>query len=305
MKALMFEAMERRGMHIDRRLFTGLEISPSRHGFLVRRSHGAETLQQEFEVVLNCVGRGPAVEGIGLEHVQGLQLDRSSLIKGQQRGVPELTGNERVFAIGDALKGTARNNPSADYGGKRVARMIRDLIDVARGQPVQPRDQLSKGMALRVGQDLPEQPITDVEGVFGKYAGFDYRSMPYTVFALPELSGAGLSEEQAASLYGRDAIRCVTLKKSPLKQDFANTVAGLSLRDASYFKVVSLRESDRIVGLHYLGERGEDLMYGLHLALEKQLTRQDLARAFVIHPSTSEAFVEAAVLDASAESENC
>lgn len=292
-------------MRIDRRSFTGLDIQPHKEGFRVRRSYQQETLQEDFDLVMNCIGRGPKTEGMGLEHVAGLEVDKGGFVLGNSRGVAELTGNERIFAIGDVLKGTARNNPSADFGGKRVARMIRDLIDVARGQPVLSQDQLSKGMLLQNSSSPAGKLITDPAGVFSKYAGFDYRSMPSTIFAVPELSGAGLTEEEAVKVYGRDAIRAVTMKKASLKNDFVNTVTGVQLRDYSYFKVISLKTDDRIVGMHYLGEHGEDLMYGMHLALQKRLTRQDLAGSFIIHPSISETFIEAAIAEESGDVDNC
>lgn len=305
MKAHMFEAMEKRGMIVDRRVVTSLEIKPHKDAFLVDRSYNADTIREEFDLVMNCIGRAPTLQGMGLENIKGLEIARGNLIVGNRRGVAELTGNENVFAIGDVLKGSARNNPSADYGGKRVARMIRDLIDVSRGLPVPPKDQLSKGMVLGDGLGHASKPITDIDGVFGKYAGFDYRSMPYTIFAIPELSGTGLSEEDAVRVYGKEAIRSVTMKKAPLRNDFVNTVTGEKLQDFSYFKVISLRENDRIVGMHYLGDHGEDLMYGMHLAMEKQLTRQDLASSFIIHPSISETFIEAAIADVSGDVDNC
>ncbi len=90
----------------------------------VRFTYGGE--QGEAEYLVIAAGRGPDVEGLGLE-VAGIELDEQGLVKvdGAQR-----TSRERVYAIGDLVAGPALAHKASDEG------VI--AVEDAAGQPTHP-----------------------------------------------------------------------------------------------------------------------------------------------------------------------
>ena len=302
------------------------EIRVHRSKYIVDISYLRDTIQPmkgEYDLVINCIGRTPVTDGMGLDKIEGLRVSKGKYIEGMNHGIPELTGNPRYFAVGDVLKGSARNNPAAEFGGKRVSRMIRDLIELENSEEgrtlpdtpemAQPKSyrttpQMYKGMPLDTTNRSVNDGSQSVEEIYKKYAGFDYSKMPYTIFTHPQLSGCGLTQQQAIREYGEENVRCVTVKKRSLHRDFLQSVlsrAGEEVDDGNYYKVISRMDDERIVGMHFIGDHGEDTMYGLYLSMSKGITRHDIAHSFIIHPSMSETFADASIHNTSTDIDTC
>lgn len=278
-----------RGMKIEESKLTGMQIKKEGDKFIVSRTHAdGKTIEKEiYDQVFNCWARVCKTDGLGLDHMPGIEVTKgeSQTIFGGSNGVHELTGNSRVFAVGDVLKGTARNNPAAEFGGKRVANMIRDLINLESQKEVSKHNQAV---------------AKSKEEVYKKYQNFSYFPMPMTVFSTPSASSIGMMEEEAVAAYGKDNVKSVMLSRKPLMDDFANNRQGMH-----YYKVVSLRDSGKVMGLHYVGEEGEELMYGLSIAMKQGLTVQTMQDSFFIHPSRSEVFWKAAEAETSYTIDSC
>jgi dihydrolipoamide dehydrogenase len=76
----------------------------------VKFTHGGE--QAEVEYLVIAAGRGPDVDGLGLD-VAGIELDEQGLVKvdGAQR-----TSREHVYAIGDLVSGPALAHKASEEG---------------------------------------------------------------------------------------------------------------------------------------------------------------------------------------------
>jgi len=59
-------------------------------------------------------------------------------------------------------------------------------------------------------------------------------------------------------------------------------------------KIVSEPEYGEILGIHIVGDRATDLIWGASLALQMEATVEDLARMILVHPTFSESVAMAA-----------
>ena len=266
-----------RGMKVENSPFKQIEIIENVKGgevFVVNRTHenGVEVKGEEYDQVFNCLGRQSNTQSMGLENIGIMQTSRGGQIKGMNQGVAELTQNPNVFAIGDVLHGSGRNNPAAEIGGRRVAAMISRLLK------------------------HPE----DSQNIYADFSEFRYSHIPLTVFSCPSVSMIGLTQPEAEQMHGKENIKCITLKRRGMVDDFSGNKTSQCI-----YKVISLKESRRIIGLHYLGDKGEEILYGLSIAMSHGLTLDNLIDSFTIHPSFSEVFHKNALSNESYSVESC
>ena len=278
-----------RGMEIEESILTGIDIKKADGKFVITRTHadGRVVENEVYDQVFNCWGRVCKTGGLKIENMPGVKVSHaiSETLHGGNHGVHELTGNERVFAVGDVLRGTTRNNPAAEFGGKRVANMIKDLINL---QNPSSTDNKTTKLAVRK------------EDIYNKYRNFSYFPMPFTVFSTPSASAIGMMEDEAISQYGQDNVKSIIVRRKPLLDDFAGNSKGMH-----HYKIISLKDTGKVVGMHYVGEEGEEVIYGLAIAMKQGLTLQTLKDSFFIHPSRSEVFWKAADSDESHTIDSC
>lgn len=107
--------------------------------------------------------------------------------------------------------------------------------------------------------------------------------MPTTVFAPTEYSFIGLTEEEAIEAFGDDNVEVTHLETVPLEYKLfkANT-------RVSYMKVISDIKTDKVIGIHFMGPKAEEVISGYALAMKLGLTKHELDESFGVHPSTAE-----------------
>ncbi len=126
---------------------------------------------QTFDEVIYAIGRTPAVAGLGLENLGGvLELTDRGHIRAD--GLQN-TGLKGVYALGDVC-GFWELTPVAIAAGRRLS------------------DRLF-GDAARFSE-----------------ARIDYDTIPTVIFSHPPVGTVGLSEQDAISKYGSEAIKCYT-----------------------------------------------------------------------------------------------
>jgi len=124
------------------------------------------------------------------------------------------------------------------------------------------------------------------EVIAGKAAAKDWVTVPGIVFTDPEIATAGLTEEQAK----QEGFE-VKVGRFP----FSVLGRAMSLGETDGFcKVVSNKESGRVLGIHICGPNASDLISEAALALEMGATAEDLALTIHPHPTLGEAMMEAA-----------
>jgi dihydrolipoamide dehydrogenase len=113
-----------------------------------------------------------------------------------------------------------------------------------------------------------------------------YDALPMAVFTDPEFASVGLTEEEARAQSDdvRTGIFSFQANGRALTMDSPN----------GQVKIVAGRD-DRILGAHILGPCASELVAELTLAMTKNLTVKDVADSIHIHPTLSEAVMEAAL----------
>ncbi len=126
-----------------------------------------------------------------------------------------------------------------------------------------------------------------VENALGHRRAADYRAVPYGIFTLPEVAGVGLTEAEAKE-QGIDYV----VARFP----FAANGKALCLGETGgqVRLVCEKGEKGRVLGAHIMGFHAADLIAELTLAIRLGATAQQVAETIHIHPTLSEAVMEAA-----------
>lgn len=114
----------------------------------------------------------------------------------------------------------------------------------------------------------------------------DLRALPMAVFTEPEFASVGLTEEEARQQSDQVRVGVFSFQ--------ANGRALTMDSPDGQVKIIAGRE-DRVLGAHILGASASDLIAELTLAMHKGLTVRDVASSIHIHPTLSEAVMEAAL----------
>lgn len=130
------------------------------------------------------------------------------------------------------------------------------------------------------------EALMAVENAAGENREMRYEALPMAVYTDPEFSSVGLTEEEA--------------KKKGMKIQtglFSLQANGRALtlgREEGMVKIIA-DENDRVVGAHVLAPNASEFISEITLAMGMGLTIQDISSSIHIHPTLSEAVMEAAL----------
>lgn len=123
-----------------------------------------------------------------------------------------------------------------------------------------------------------------VDRLFGSGARrIDYELVPTAVFTHPNVATVGLTEAQARVRYA--AVKVFRTDFKPLK----HTLSGSPER--VLMKLLVDAATDRVVGLHMVGDDAGEIVQGFAVALKAGATKAQFDATIGIHPSAAEEFV--------------
>jgi glutathione reductase (NADPH) len=111
----------------------------------------------------------------------------------------------------------------------------------------------------------------------------DHHDVPSAVFCQPELANVGLTEEQARLRLGE--LRVFTSAFKPMKA----TISGRHAR--TFMKLIVEAATDKVVGIHMVGDDAAELIQGLAVAMKAGATKAHFDATVGIHPTAGEEFV--------------
>jgi glutathione reductase (NADPH) len=111
----------------------------------------------------------------------------------------------------------------------------------------------------------------------------DHRDVASAVFSQPELATVGITEEQARRTHG--AVKIFAAAFKPMK----HTLTGHPRR--TFMKLVVDAASDRVLGVHMVGDDAAELIQGLAVAVKAGATKAMFDATVGIHPTAGEEFV--------------
>ncbi len=130
------------------------------------------------------------------------------------------------------------------------------------------------------------EALVAAENCLGGNRTMNYDVVPAGIFTFPEVANVGLTEAQARERgieYEADTALFRELGKAQAMGDIAGQV-----------KIVSEARTGKILGVHIIGPHATDLIAEATLAMRLGATTEDLASTIHVHPSLSEAILEAA-----------
>ncbi len=121
----------------------------------------------------------------------------------------------------------------------------------------------------------------------GRPTAMNYDFVPAAVFSHPPVGTVGLMEDEARTLArakGSD-VDIYLSRFRPMK----HTLSGRDAR--SMMKLVVERDSQRVVGVHMVGDDAPEIVQGFAVALKCGATKQQFDATVGIHPTAAEEFV--------------
>jgi glutathione reductase (NADPH) len=182
-------------------------------------------------------------------------------------------------------------------GAGRVANV--DTLDLAAGNVQHDRGRISLDAHLRsvsnpavyvCGDAVPTSPqlspIATYEGqivgrniVDGPKHVPDYASVPTAVYTVPAMSSVGLTEQAARDQGRRVKVRVNDMLGWFSARTYAETVA--------WSKVIIDEANDQILGAHFVGHSGEELVNIFGLAIAHKLTATQIRDKIYAYPTFS------------------
>ncbi|XP_049848676.1 dihydrolipoyl dehydrogenase, mitochondrial-like [Schistocerca gregaria] len=132
-----------------------------------------------------------------------------------------------------------------------------------------------------------EEGIAVVEYLHSGVGHVNYDAIPSVVYTSPELAWVGQTEGQLSAKGIKYKVGKFQLK--------ANSRARTNGLTDGFVKFLADAETDRLLGVHMLGECAGELIAGPVFAMEYGASSEDVARTCHAHPTISEAIKEAAM----------
>jgi dihydrolipoamide dehydrogenase len=130
------------------------------------------------------------------------------------------------------------------------------------------------------------------ENAMGRTSSMDHAAVPRCIHTIPEIASVGLSEEEAVA-QGHQ----VSAGRFPLAANGMATVLG---ERNGIIKIVTEAGYGQVLGVHIMAPHAGEMIAEAALAMKMEATPTEIANTLHVHPSISEAMMEAA-LDVSGE----
>jgi len=117
----------------------------------------------------------------------------------------------------------------------------------------------------------------------GRPTVVDHTNVPTAVFSEPEVGAVGLNETQARERLARIDVYRSTFR--PLKA----TLSGRHTR--TMMKLVVDAVTDRVVGVHIVGEGASEMIQLISIAVKMGATKADIDATMAVHPTAAEELV--------------
>ncbi|KAJ8507780.1 hypothetical protein ONZ45_g9896 [Pleurotus djamor] len=132
-----------------------------------------------------------------------------------------------------------------------------------------------------------EEGIAAVEYIKHSHGHVNYAAIPSVVYTHPEVAWVGKTEQELKA----EGVKYV-IGKFPFT---ANSRAKTNVDMEGFVKMITEKETDRILGVHIIGPNAGEMISEAVLAIEYGASSEDIARTTHAHPTLSEAFKEAAM----------
>lgn len=124
-----------------------------------------------------------------------------------------------------------------------------------------------------------------VNNLTGKKDTMRYNAIPGVVYTNPEVAGVGETEESAKA-------KGLAYKVAKLPMAFAGRFVAENEGGSGLCKVLIGQKYGEVIGVHMLGNPCSEIVYGACIAIENEMTLDELKEVVFPHPTVSEIFKE-------------
>ena len=112
-----------------------------------------------------------------------------------------------------------------------------------------------------------------------------YNAIPGVVYTNPEVAGVGHTEESAKA-------RGIAYKMAKLPMTYSGRFVAENEGGNGLCKVLVDEKSEKVIGVHLLGNASSEIIYGACMAIEKEMTVAEMQKVVFPHPTVSEVLKE-------------
>ncbi len=124
-----------------------------------------------------------------------------------------------------------------------------------------------------------------VNNLMGKKDIMRYNAIPGVVYINPEVAGVGETEESAKE-------KGIAYKVAKLPMTYAGRFMIENERFSGLCKILIGEKYGEILGVHILGNPSSEMIYGACMAIEQEMTLEEMQEVIFPHPTVSEIFKE-------------
>lgn len=124
-----------------------------------------------------------------------------------------------------------------------------------------------------------------VNNITGHEDRMNYDAIPGVVYTNPEISGTGLTEEAVRA-------KNIDYRVAKLLMTYSGRFVAENEGGNGLCKILVDGSTNRILGVHMLGNPSSELIFGACMAIESGLTLEQLKKVVFPHPTVSEIFRE-------------
>lgn len=196
-------------------------------------------------------------------------------------------GNEQSIEGDKILMSVGRRATLTGFGLENIA------VETERGIKVNEQMQTSMpnvyaagdvtGFSLLAHTASREGEVA-VNNILGKSDKMEYNAIPGIVYTNPEVSGVGLTEEQAQA-------QGIEYRLSKLPMTYAGRFVAENEGQTGMCKILSTAEG-KVLGVHMLGNPSSEFICAACMAITNGLTIDELRRTIFPHPTVSEILKE-------------
>ncbi len=250
---------------------------------------------EAMQTFLNLADETIAKEGFKALSKQGLdvRLGRSVNAIGVSDGkvLVKYSGNESL-AVDKLIVAVGRkaNTEGLKLESINVKTDARGFIEVDSGWQTSVKNVYAIGDVIggaMLAHKGSEEGMALAERLAGQAGQVNYHAVPWVIYTWPEIAWVGKTEKQckdANVAYRTGVFPFMALGRARAMGDTQGLI-----------KIIGDKNTDRILGVHIIGANASELISEAVIAIEAELSTEDLARTIHAHPSLAEGMHEAAL----------
>jgi len=258
------------------------------------------TVVEYLDCVVNICDTEICQEITRIGREKGIRIITGARVNKISRGMDdsysvsfEKNGNEEFVSADQILMAVGRKPLLTGIDADKLGLELNE-----RGQGIKVNEKMETSMPglyaigdvtnkIQLAHVASHQGIVAVKNIMGEECEMDYNAVPSAIFTDPEIGEVGICEEQAK----KDGFEVNTGRFPFAANGKALTVGS----GEGFIKIVTEKETNRIIGASIIGVHATDLLAELTLAIKNKLSAEEVAETIHAHPTTAEVIHEAAL----------